>query len=105
MAIASAVAWDGCEGEIPITNQIPRPIVPGESLSKLLRGPCRRRMFRNRHMHDAAALVRKHHEDKQQPAGGRGYHEEVGRHDLVDVIGQERPPRLGRRSSRAREVF
>jgi hypothetical protein len=46
-------------------------------------------------MHDTIAVVREHHEDKQQPAGRRGHDEEIGRQNLVDVIGQERLPGLG----------
>ena len=44
-------------------------------------------------------------EDEQQPPRGRRHHEEIRRHNLVDVIGQERPPLSGGRSSRAHRVF
>ena len=50
-------------------------------------------------------MVREHHEDEQQPAGRRRYDEEIGGHDLVNVNGQEGPPRLGRRSPGPHEVF
>jgi hypothetical protein len=38
-------------------------------------------------MDNTSALVREHDEDKQQPPRCRRDHEEVCRHNLVDVIG------------------
>jgi hypothetical protein len=49
--------------------------------------------------------MREHDENKQQPTGGGWHHEEVRRHDLFHVIGQERSPRLRRRPSAPHEVF
>jgi hypothetical protein len=39
-------------------------------------------------------VVRQQHQDEQEAIGHRGDNEDIGRHDLTDVIPQERPPRL-----------
>ena len=43
---------------------------------------------------DPSTVVREDHEDKEQPKRDRRYDKEVGGHDPVRVIGEERPPRL-----------
>ena len=43
---------------------------------------------------DPSPVVREEDEHEQQPVGDGGHDEEIGRHDLVDLVGQERAPRL-----------
>ena len=45
-------------------------------------------------VHDASALVREDDEHEQQPVSRGRHDEEVGRHDLADVVRQEGAPRL-----------
>jgi hypothetical protein len=49
--------------------------------------------------------VRQDDEDEEQPECDRRYDEEVGGHDLARVIGEGRPPSLGRRTWMATQVF
>ena len=43
---------------------------------------------------DPSPVVREDDEDEQQPVGDRWHNEEIGSHDLADMVGQERSPRL-----------
>jgi hypothetical protein len=43
---------------------------------------------------DPSPAVREDDEDEQQPVGDRWHDEEIGGHDLADLVGQERSPRL-----------
>ena len=45
-------------------------------------------------VHDPSPVVREDDEHEQEPVGDRWHDEEVGRHDLTDVVGEERSPRL-----------
>jgi len=45
------------------------------------------------------------HEDEQETVGSSGDHEEISRHDLADVIPQERAPGLGWGLASAHHVF
>jgi hypothetical protein len=45
---------------------------------------------------DPSPIVCEDDEHEQQPVGDSGHDKEIGSHDLADVIGQERSPRLGR---------
>jgi len=56
-----------------------------------------RSMIRDRHVDDPTTVVRKDHKDKKQPERHGGHDEQVGSHDLARMIGEEGPPRLGRR--------
>ena len=79
---------------VAIADEIAWRLVPGAGLAELLTRPRRRRMFRHRHVNDATPRVGQDHQHEQQPAGrGRNY-EEIRRHDLSDVVRQERAPRL-----------
>jgi hypothetical protein len=51
------------------------------------------------HVHATTALVSDDDQDEEQAARRGRHQEEVRRHDLSDVIAQERPPGLRRRSS------
>ena len=43
---------------------------------------------------DPSPVVREDDEHEQQPVGDRWHNEEIGSHDLADMGGQERSPRL-----------
>jgi hypothetical protein len=43
---------------------------------------------------DSSSVVRENHEYEQQLVGDRWHDGEIGSHDLVDMGGQERSPRL-----------
>ena len=45
-------------------------------------------------MHDTAPLVRDDDEDEQESACGRWNDEEVGRRDLLEMVGEEGSPGL-----------
>ena len=60
-------------------------------------------MRSHRRVHDASAVGRQDHQDEQHAACGGGNYEEIG-HQLYDVIGQERAPRLGGRWLAATDV-
>jgi len=96
---------DARERETPIADQVARRVVPWESFAELLRRPGCGRMRRRRDVHHPPAVVGEHDQDEQQAAGGRRHDEEIRGHDLFDVIGQERPPRLRRRTPLANDVF
>ena len=83
------------ERMIPIAKDIARQLVPGKRVTKLLRGPRSRRMFRHREMHHASPIMSEEHQDEQQPARRRRHNEEVGCDELLCMVGQERPPGLG----------
>jgi len=53
-------------------------------------------MLGDGYVHDASPLMGQDHQHEQQAIRGGRDHEEIGRHDLVDVIGQKRAPRLRR---------
>ena len=55
---------------IPIAKEIARQLVPGKGVTKLLRGPRSRWMFRHGDMHDVATIMGEEHQNKQQPARG-----------------------------------
>src|SRR5262249_53761545 len=79
---------------ISIVNEIAGCLVPGKRFAELLRRPRRRRMVRDGDMQDVAPLVRENDEDEQEPARGRRNDEEVGRRDLLEMVGEERSPGL-----------
>jgi hypothetical protein len=62
-------------------------------------------MSSDRDMPDASPVVREEHEDEQEAIGRRRDHEKIGRHDLADVIPQERAPRLRWRLTPVAHVF
>jgi hypothetical protein len=83
----------GMERRISIVDQI-TCLVPGKRFAELLRRPRRRRMVRDRDVHDPAPLVSEDHEHEQQPARGCRDDEEIGSGELLKMVRQERPPRL-----------
>jgi hypothetical protein len=52
----------------------------------------------HRDVDDAATVMGKDHQHEQQSIRSGGHDEEVGGCDLVEMIGKERPPCLGRRA-------
>jgi hypothetical protein len=56
-------------------------------------------MVRDSDMHDASAFVGQDHQHEQQAIRGGWHYDEVGGHDLADVVRQKRPPCLRRRPS------
>jgi hypothetical protein len=54
---------------------------------------------------EPAPVVREHDEHEQQSERGRGHDEEISRYNLTHVIGEEGPPRLGRRVWMSLHVF
>ena len=66
----------------------------------LLSAPDRRGMIRDIHMHNAPALVRQEDEDEQHSAGKRWDREEIYGRRRGEVIGEERAPRLRRRTGK-----
>jgi len=85
---------DPCERLITITNEIPRGFIPRKRLAELLGGPRRRGMGGDRHVHDAATLMRQNDQHEEESTRGGGHDEEIGGCDLVDMIREKRPPRL-----------
>jgi hypothetical protein len=59
----------------------------------------------NRDVPNASPIVGEEHQDEQEAVGRRRDYEEIGRHDLADVIPQERAPGLRRRLAPAAHVF
>jgi hypothetical protein len=62
-------------------------------------------MCRDREVPDASPIVGEEHEDEQEAVGHRRDDEEIGRHDLADVILPERAPGLGWWRASAPHVF
>jgi hypothetical protein len=62
-------------------------------------------MVGDRDVDDLSTLVRKHHENKEQPERDRRHDEQIGGHDLACMIGEEGPPRLRRLSAVPAHVF
>jgi hypothetical protein len=90
---------DLSERMITIADEISRDFVPRKRLAELLGRPGRRGMGGDRDVHDASALMRQNDEHEQQAIRDGGNDEEVGCHDLLDMIREKYPPRLGRWSS------
>ena len=93
------------ERGITVAEHVSRRLVPGKRFAELLRHPRGRRVIGDRHVDDAAALVRENHEHEQEPAGGRRDDKEIGGGDLLDMVGEKRAPRLRRRRGWPRHVL
>lgn len=59
----------------------------------------RRGMGRDRHVHHAASLVRQDDQHEEESTRGGRYDEEIGSHNLANVIREKRAPILGGRPS------
>ena len=78
------------ERMIAIAEEVSRHLVLGKRVAKLLHGPSGGGMFRDGDMNDAPAIMSRKHQDEQEPAPRRRYYEEVGRDQLLRMVGQER---------------
>jgi hypothetical protein len=83
---------------VAIVHEVARGCVFRKRFAELLGGPGRSRMRGDRDVHDVATPMRQDDEHEQQSIGDGGHDEEIGGHDLIDVIGEECPPGLGRRA-------
>jgi hypothetical protein len=92
------------EGIIAVSDQVSRRSVPGDCFAHLVNRPRRGGMLRDAHVYDAPALMGEDHEHERQAVRGGRDHEEIGSHDLVDVIGEKRSPRRRRRAPPPRHV-
>jgi hypothetical protein len=77
---------------ITIPDEEARRAVPGPRLAELLCGPRRRRMRRDVHVDDAAAVMRQHDEHEQHAERGGRDREEVDGGELGDLIGEKGAP-------------
>jgi hypothetical protein len=75
---------DPRERVITIANEIPRGLVPRKRLTELLGGPRRRGMSGDRHVHDAATVMRQNDQHEEESTRGGGHDEEIGGGDLAD---------------------
>jgi hypothetical protein len=91
------------EDSVAITQQVRGRGVVREGVDDLLRRPGRGRVLGDVEVHHASPVMSEDekHEEHAQAHGGHG--EEVDRHQVVDVVGEERPPRLGGRRAPLRE--
>ena len=71
--------------------------VVGEGLHELPCGPGGRGMLGDVEVDDPSSVVGEHDEDEEYPQARRGDCEEVDGDQVPDVVGEERPPGLGRR--------
>ena len=69
-------------------------MILGEGVPELLGRPCGRGMVGYGDVDDPSPVVRQDDEHEQPPVGDRRHNEEIGRHDLADLAGEERSPRL-----------
>jgi hypothetical protein len=65
------------EGRVAVVEEEPRVRVVGEGLAELLSGPGGRGVLRHIDMQDAPPVVGEDDEHEENPAGERGYREEV----------------------------
>ena len=75
------------ERVVAIVKEIARSCVFRKRLAELLRRPSRGRMRGDADMHDAATPMGQDDQHEQQSIRDGGHDEEIGGHDLIDVIG------------------
>ena len=83
----------GAVDPISVSEENPRRRVPRECLYDLLSRPPRRRVIGDVEVHDCAPVVSEDYQDEEHLEANRRDCEEVQRHQLLDVVGEERPPR------------
>src|SRR5215470_16335944 len=83
---------------VTIPDQIPLGVTFRKRLGHLLTRPFRRRMLGDAKVQNSPALVLDDQENKQYPQANRRHREEVDGNDFTEVIVQECPPGLRRRS-------
>ena len=79
---------------IAVVQQVPRRLVVGKGVAELLGRPCGGGMVGDGDVDDPSPVVCEDDEHEQQPVGDRRHDEEIGSHDLADMVGQEGSPRL-----------
>src|SRR4029450_433897 len=82
---------------VPIAEEIRRRGVVREGIDDLLSGPGSGRMLGHVEVEDAAAVVGEHDKDEEDAQLRGGNREEIDRDEVPDMVGEERPPCLGRR--------
>ncbi len=90
---------------ITIAQQVFRRGLPWKRFNELLRRPFARRTFRHIEVNDPAPIVGKDDQHEQHSQSRRGYGEEVNRHDVPDVLLQERGPRRRSRPAQLRSIL
>jgi hypothetical protein len=88
VAIAEKIGWRG---------------VVREGLHDLLGRPPRGGMLGDVEVDDAPPLVGQHDRDEEHPPARRGHREEIDRHQVADMVGEERAPGLRRRGGPSRD--
>ena len=82
---------------VAIAEKIGRRGVVREGVHDLLGRPVRGGVFGEVEVDDASAKVSEHDEDEEHPQARGGDREEIEGDQVLDVVGEERPPGLGRR--------
>ena len=78
---------------VPVTQEIPRGLVPREGVNDLLGGPFRGGMLGDVEVDDAPSMMGQDDQDKEQRVPHRGDHKEIQGHEILHVILQEGLPR------------
>jgi hypothetical protein len=103
-AQASHAAPEGfAEDSVAITQQVRGRGVVREGVDDLLRRPGGGRVLGDVEVHHAPPVMSEDEQHKEYAQARGGHGEEVDRHQVVDVVGEERPPRLRRRSPLLRD--
>jgi len=98
---AEGVAIDA----ITVVEQVAGRGVPRKCLHQLRRGPLCSWMVGHVEVNDASAFVSQCEEQMQDPETLGRHYEEVDRYELLHIVFQERPPRLGWRLARLDHVL
>jgi hypothetical protein len=84
---------------VSIAQEIGRRGVVRESVHDLLGGPVGGGALGHVEVDDAPAMVSEHDEDEEDAQAYGRHHEEIEGDQIADMVGEERPPRLGRRGA------
>ena len=79
-------APEAVKGVIAIVNQVSRRLVSRKRLPQLLGRPRRRRMRGDGEVPNATPIVGEEYRDEHEAVGHRRDYEEIGRHNLAEVI-------------------
>ena len=88
-----------------VAQQILRGVVPGEGLQELSGGPFCGGVGGHSEMHRTSAVMAENHEGEQELERDGGYDEEVQGDQVLGVILEKGPPRLGGRFPLSDHVF
>jgi hypothetical protein len=78
---------------IPVSQQVTWRCIPWKRVDHLLRGLLGGRVLGNVEMHDTPPVMDQDNEHEQDPESCRGHREKVARHQVGDMVIQERLPR------------